>query len=167
MILYNSMEMKLHSPNLMFLVEVAWLKIKITQKLSINVTFASSDLFAQLNYFDTFEFTPEKRNCSNIIFSQNFNEFEHFDLSDLIWPEWLVSEQYKAIWMRNMPPMLHQKRPFDFTSENSFNWNVLLHSLQFQNDAKWFSQTSFQKTCWYYWSECLYRILYSTNWHKR
>ena len=88
-------------------------------------------------------------------------------LNNIVWPQWLISEQYKAIWMRNMPPMLYQKRPSDFASKNSFNWNVLLHSLQFQNDAKWFSQTSFQKTCWYYWSECLYRILYSTNWHKR
>ena len=79
----------------------------------------------------------------------------------------LISEQYKAIWMRNMPPMFYQKRPPDFTSKNSFNWNVLLHSLQFQNDAKWFSQTSFQKTCRHHWSKCLYWILYSTNWHKR
>ena len=31
------------------------------------MTFASSDLFVQLNYFDTFEFTPEKRKCSKNI----------------------------------------------------------------------------------------------------
>ena len=160
----------------MFLVVVGWLKIKITQKPSINVTFASSDLFVQLNYFDTFEFTPEKRKCSNnILYLTRFRTnniipngcMQHTNVTAHIRPWYLIFEHSKAVWMWNMPSMLHQKRPFDFSSKNSLNWNVFLHSLQFQNNAKWFSQAPFQETCRYYWPKCLYRIIHSANWYKR